>query len=221
MSVFITIDPYYTVQQYNEALEALKNNNVEYNEFILSKPPFHFYLELPYVPLLVNYDELSQSNERYLVNIVKPLTINDAYIYMRRDSYSDVKGLLHYAVNDALKTGQETGEGIFFSAEKDEVLRISKEYPRKIFFFGKYFNRKYKVFFTDSLLVKNFLNTGQILTESNSFKYITELEVQLNYSVFHLKDRLEKLSQTPYIYNGIFYPVKSIRPEISDKYVLS
>lgn len=221
MSFFITIDPYYTIQEYNEALEALKNNNIDYNEFILSKPPFYFYLELPYKPLLVNYDELSQSNERYLVSIVKPLTINDAKIYMRRNSYSDVKGLLHYAVNDALKTGQGSGEGIFFSAEKDEILRISKEFPRKIFFFGKYFNRKYKVFFTDNLLIKNFLNSNQILVESNSFKYITELEVQLNYSIFYLGDRLEKLSQTPYIYNGNFYPVKSIRPEISDKYVLS
>lgn len=219
--MLLTIDDYYDVQFYNECIEALKNNGVEFNEFISSVAPYKFYFDVENPPTFINYDEVSTSYGRHLVSIIKALKPNDDYIYMRRDSYVNQKAIKHYAINDALQTGQISGQGIFFNAERDEVLRISKEYPRKIFFMGRYFNRKYKVFFTDNLIIKNLLNPDQILAESKSFKIVTELEAELNYKVFQLKDRLLKLSETPYIQKGRFYPIGSVRPEISDKYVLS
>ena len=50
---------------------------------------------------------------------------------------------------------------------------------------------------------------------------MTELEVELNWNVFHREDRLVKVSDTPYVLNGKYYPPVGIRPEISDRYVLS
>lgn len=218
--MIITIDPYYDVNFYNECKEALSNNGVQYKEYISTKPPYYYYFDVSNPPTFINYDVADKSYTRYLVNIVKPLKPNDAYIYMRRDAYSNLKALNHYAINEPLAAAAKTGEGIFFAAEKEEILRISKEYPRKIWFMGRYFNRKYKIFFADKLIIKNYINLENILVQGNDFSSPTELEVKLNFNIFREKDRLEKLSSTPYVLNGKYYSVGSVRPEISDKFTL-
>ena len=219
--MFITIDDYYNTEFYNECIEALKNNRVDFNQFISSKAPYKFYFEIQNPPTFINYDNVSESYARYLVNITKALTPNEDYKYLRRDSFSNTKALEQYCINDALSAGQKSNEGVFFTGTRDEVLRISRDYPRKIWYMGRYFNRRYMVFFADKLIVKNFLDEKNVLIDGSGFKYITELETELNYKVFHLKDRLVKLSQTPYIQKGQFYPINSVRPEITDRYVLS
>lgn len=218
--MIITIDPYYDVNFYNECKEALSNNGVQYKEYISTKPPYYYYFDVSNPPTFINYDVADKSYTRYLVNIVKPLKPNDAYIYMRRDAYSNLKALNRYAINEPLDAAAKTGEGIFFAAEKEEILRISNEYPRKIWFMGRYFNRKYKIFFADKLIIKNYINSENILVQGNDFSSPTELEVKLNFNIFREKDRLEKLSSTPYVLNGKYYSVGSVRPEISDKFTL-
>lgn len=215
----ITIDPYYDVNFYNETKEALNNNGVEYQELISLKSPYYFYFEVENNPSFINYDEVNKSYSRNLVTKVKPLKPNDVNLYLRRDSYTALKAIDQYAKNDALRTAEKTGQGIFFTAKKEEILGISNEFQRKIWFMGRYFNRKYMVFFTDNLMVKNFIDPSQVLVESRDVSDVSLLESRLNFEIFREKDRLEKLSETPYIFKGKFYPV-SIRPEISDKYVL-
>lgn len=217
---YITIDPFYDIQFYNETLEALKNNDVEFKELLSTKAPYQFYLEVPDVPMFINYEKANSGFTRYLINIIDPLKPDQAYIYRRRDSFSGIKGIKHYGINDALKTGQESGEGIFFHMERDEAYRISKEYPRKIWFMGRYFKRKYKLFFTDKLLIKNFINPDQVLIEGSKFKIITDLEVELNYKIFREKDRLEKLSETTYLLDGKYNTFSSVRPDLTDKFIL-
>lgn len=219
--MLITIDDYYDVNFYNECVQALKNNGVKYSEFISTVSPFYFYFEVENAPTFINYDEVSPSYARYLVNIIRPLKPNDDYLYMRRSSFVNRKAIQHYGINDALGAGQTSGQGVFFTATKEQILRISKEYPRKIYYMGRYFNRKYRIFFADDLIIKNYLNDKEVLVESDSFNLITDLESELNYRFFKLQDRLMKLSQTPYVQNGQFYPISSVRPEITDKYVLS
>lgn len=217
----VTLDNYYNIGFYNECLQALQNNGVDYEEFISTKPPYNFYLVVENEPTFVNYDSVTPTYSRHLVNVITALKPNDDYIYQRRETYQNKKAIQHYAINDALSSAQETKEGIFFHAEKEEALRISKEFTRKMFFLGRYYNRKYKVFFTDSLLIKNYLTPSQILVEGSGFNLITELEADLNFKTFKQQDRLVKLSETPYVQNGRFYPIQSVRPEISDRYVLS
>jgi hypothetical protein len=219
--MFITIDDFYDIGFYNECKEALKNNKVEYQEFISTIAPYDFVLEVKDAPIFINYSVLKKSQERYLVNIIKPLKPNDEYIYERRESYTNKKAIAHYAVNDALKSCEKSGECVVFTANKDEALAISKEFPRKIWFMGRYFNRKYKIFISDNMLIKNLLAEDQIIISDKRFKNIADIEVELNYNTFKMQDRLLKLSETPYVYKGRFYPINSTRPEISDKYVLS
>ena len=217
----INIDDYYNIQFYNETKEALKNNGVEFREFINTVPPYNFAIMCDKEPVYVNFDKVNRPQERFYVNIIRPLTPNQEYLYERRESFTNKKAINHYAVNDALKLGEKSGEGIFFTANKEEILRISKEFPRKIFYFGKYYNNKYKLFFSDSLIIKNYIDSDQILVESKSFKHITDLEIKLNYDIFKLSDRLMKLSETPFVKDGKFYPISSVVPEISGKYSLS
>lgn len=218
--MFITIDPYYNIQFYNECKEALKNNKIKFREYISTKSPYYFYFEVDQAPTFINYDQADKSYTKWLVNIVKAVKPVDEYLYLRRDSYSELKGLKQYALNTPLISSDRTGQGIFFTSSKEQIINISKTYPRNIWFMGRYFNRMYKVYFTDNLTIKNFINTDQILVESNNFKSPIELEVQLNYKIFREKDRLEKISETPYIKNGLVYSV-SVRPEISDKFIIS
>ena len=84
--MLITIDPYYSIQTYNTSKEALKNNNISFNEFMCLKAPYHWYLELPTKPMMMNFDELSKGVERYVVSIVKPLTPLDQWTYFRRNN---------------------------------------------------------------------------------------------------------------------------------------
>lgn len=217
--MFITIDPYYNIQFYNECRQALKNNNVKFKEYISTKTPYYFYFEVDSAPTFINYDQAAESYTRFLVNIVKPLKPSDEYIYLRRESFSDTKGVRQYALNEPLISAEKTRQGVFFTGTKEQILSVSKNYPRKMWFMGKYLGRQYKLFFTDHLSIKNFVPPEQILVQNNSFKLVTDLEVELNYKVFHEKDRLEKNSETPYIQNSKYYSV-NIRADISDKFIL-
>jgi hypothetical protein len=219
--MFVTIDPYYNVQFYNECKEALNNNGVSYKEYISTKAPFYFYFEVNSSPAFINYDQAPDAYSKWLVTLTKGLTPNAKNLLLRRDSFSELKGINQYAINDALLSGAKSSEGIFFTSTRDEILRISKKYPRKIFYMGKYFDKKYRIFFTDNLIIMNFLKAEQILVKSKTFKNITELEVELNFNIFHEKDRLMKLSETPYILNGSFYQISTITQDVIDRFVLN
>jgi len=199
----------------------LKNNNVNFREYISTKAPYYFYFDVDKAPTFINYEVAPSAYTRHLISLVTPLRPNDEYILLRRDSFINKQAVDRYGVNDALSTGNISKEGVFFTAHKEEILRISKEFPRKLFFMGRYYDKRYKIFFSDSLVIKNYLLPKQILVQSKDVKDVTDLELELNYKVFMEKDRLEKLSQTPYVLNGNYYPVSHIRADLTDKFVLT
>lgn len=219
--MLITIDPFYNVEFYNQCKSALDNNKIAYKEFVSTKPPYNFYFEVEKAPTFINYEVAPNAYSRHLISLVTPLRPNDEYIYLRREAIVNKQAVDHYGVNDALKSANLTKEGVFFTSNKEEILRISREFPRKLYFMGRYYDRRYKIFFSDSLLIKNFLLPKQILVQSKDVKDVTDLERELNYKVFMEKDRLEKLSTTPYIINGSYYPASNIRPDLTDKFVLN
>jgi hypothetical protein len=94
--MYITIDPYYDIKFYNEAKEALKNNGVEYKEFINVKPPYNWYFQMDQKPIMVDFDEATSSEERWMVNTIQPLRANEAYLLLRRDNDNGPKALLRF-----------------------------------------------------------------------------------------------------------------------------
>lgn len=207
--MFYTIDNYYDINFYNSAKEALKNNKVDFNEFIEIKPPYNWYFKLPdnLKPVLVNYDE--KEKYRFLVQKVRSLRPNDEYVLQRRTDDSG-SAIQKYIYNDAFRDSSEYG--IFFNINsKDSLLSISKQFPGKIYYLGKYYN-KFRVCLCNNPMIKNYIDQSQILMEKEpEMKEIGRFEAEFNYRVLKLKDSIIKYSETIYAINGSI-----IRPKTMD-----
>lgn len=217
--MFITIDPYYDISFYNEAKEALKNNNVEFEQYINIKPPYDWYFKLDTKPLMVNYDQATDSESRWMVNTVLPLRANEEYLLLRRENDNGPKALLKFVENEPLKAARTSDYAVFFTIRnREEAEKLSKEYPGKIWYMGKYYNNKFRVCLATHRTIRGFLNDDQILLERN--KELSEpgrFESELNWKVFRMNDMLVKFSETPYFEDGKFKPVK-IRGDHSNKF---
>lgn len=208
MVSLLTIDPYYNIEQYNEGLSALKNNSVEYKEFISTKTPFNWFLELPQLPIMTNFDEVNKTEAKFLIAKVLPARANEEYLLQRRNSDDGYKALEKFTLNEPLRLGKD-GYACFFNIRnKEQLIDLSRLFPDKIWYFGKYRN-KFKVAYCTNAMIKNFIPKEDILVEkSGGDRGIYDLEVELNFKIFRLQDRLLKYTETPYFMNGKYYPVK-------------
>lgn len=204
--MLVTLDPYYNVDFYNQSIEALKNNNVDYRLYVQTISPYNFYIDVPSQPLFVNYDLINQSNSRHLAAVTIPNSTDGTYLFLRRMTHTGKKGFNYYAFNDVFKAMKKSKEGIIFDCSVDSAKYLSRYFPRKIYYLGKYMNKRYTVMACDSLIVKNYFDKVSqkitVLAESNNFTTATELETEVNHRIFSLKDRLMKVSNTPFIQNG-------------------
>ena len=224
-----TIDPYTSVVQYNESLQALKNNNIPVKEFISLRAPYYWYLDLPYAPMLVNYDDLEKETDRYIVSKVKPIRAQDEYLLQRRETNQG--DIAKYIENTPLKEARESRYALFFNAVGfDNLKTVSKNLPGvKIWYFGKHVNNKFRIALCTNPMIKSFAPANSFLLEKDSSsKGARKLggsfgsqgnqgtdytkpgffEADLNYRIFKKKDYLKKYSETPYFLNGEYFPVK-------------
>jgi len=217
----ITTDPYYTPQFYNVCKETLKNNDVEFSEFINIKPPYDWYFDVPRKPLMVNFDVATKSLKRWLVPIVQPLRPNDAYLLMRRDNDKGPKALLKFIENEPLREARKSDYAVFFTVKnREEVTDLSKMYPGKIWYFGKYYNNKYRVCLATHPIMKGFLDPSQILLErTTELEEPGRFEAELNWRVFQQKDFLVKFTEMPYFDDGS-YSRPRIRGEDTSRFNL-
>lgn len=220
--MLFTIDPYYDIPFFNRQLESLKNNNIKYDLFIDNKAPHHYFIDQPIAPVFLDYDLLNQSRERNLVSIVQPLQPNTKYKYIRRPSITGQNQLNYYTLNDCFGDMQKSKQAVIFHQNPEYVFQISKKYPRKIYLIGRYFGNRYTLFGTDSLLIKNYLQDvpHKIMAERSSFQHQTELEQDINYKIFALKDRIIKLDETPYVLNGKFYQPTVQNSTVRNKFII-
>lgn len=208
--MFYTIDEYYDVNFYNQAKEALKNNNINFSEFLEIKNPYRWFFKLPdkVKPIMVNYDEISKN--RFLVRKVVALRPNEEYLLQRRNS-SEGSNITRYIYNDAFEDAKDYG--IFFNIKnKEELLRISKEYPGKIYYLGKYYGNRFRVCLVNNPMIKNYINPDQILLEKTpDMKEPGRFEAEFNFKVLKQNDYIYKTIETIYAENGII-----VRPKVFD-----
>ena len=208
--MFYTLDPYYTVKFYNETKEALKNNQIKFSEFLDIKAPYYWWYKLPegIKPIMINYDEKEKS--RFFVRKVQTLRPNEEYVLQRRENDTGAN-ITKYIYNDAFRDCADYG--IFFHIKsKDELLKLSKEFPGKIWYLGKYYDNKFRVCLCNNKMIKNYINPGQILLEKTpDMKEPGRFEADFNYYVLKLKDYIVKYTETIYAENGSL-----IRPKIYD-----
>lgn len=208
--MFISIDDYYDIDFYNDALMALEENGVQYSEHILfqnSSIP-KYCLNLPSAPLMVHYNSLLPEEEKYLVSKVIPIDANSSVeLYRKHGDFG--KGIRkEIYLNDAFLSIENYAAFINISS-KEEALKLSKDIPLKIWYLGKYFN-KYKVCLITSDYFIPALKESQILLEKTEKMSIVRFEQEFNFNVLHRKDRLIKYSKTPYFEGGIFYKPKNL-----------
>ena len=163
--MFISIDDYYDIDFYNDALMALEENGVQYSEHILfqnSSIP-KYCLNLPSAPLMVHYNSLLPEEEKYLVSKVIPIDANSSVeLYRKHGDFG--KGIRkEIYLNDAFLSIENYAAFINISS-KEEALKLSKDIPLKIWYLGKYFN-KYKVCLITSDYFIPALKESQILLE--------------------------------------------------------
>lgn len=216
--MYITIDPYYGNEFYNECLEALKNNEIKFEEYISTIPPYNWYIKIDKTPVMVNYDTMKNQERRYLVNKIQALRPNEEYVLRRRNDDVGLKNLQKYVENEPFSKVKEYGI-VFSVRNKQEIIDISKEYPNKIWYLGKYWNSKYQICLASNSIIKNFLDQGQILLENDGkFKQTGQFESMINYKVLQNKDMIEKYIETPYFKKGKYYSPKLV-PEDTDRFI--
>lgn len=199
-----TIDPYYDINFYIEAIQAMTNNSVKYKEYVSTKAPYDFYIESKNTPIMVNYDILSNAMQKYIVNKVEPSTPSEEYTLARRPEYPGIKGLKHYTLNKYLLKANKSDYACFFNIKnRTQGIELSKSLG-PIIYFGKYYNNT-RVALTYNKMIKNYIELSDILVEKT--KNATQMEVDLNYNIFRLNDRLRKFTEQPMFKDGKFIPV--------------
>ena len=216
--MLITLDPYYDVEFYNSCKDAMLNNNVETKQYICIKPPYNWYINVPHKPVLVNWDPLPDSYEKWLVNITEPVLPNDAVVLFRR-SADKGKSIKKFIMNDAYNDLEDTDVIVFNASGQDELIKLSKSIPNKIWFLGRYYNKKIRLCMVrKSDIATSLIPKEQILMIKDKNTPFEEMEANINYKIFFMKDMIKKFSLTPYFSKGAYVlPVK--HPEPLDKFV--
>jgi len=208
-NTFFTIDPYTSILQYNESLQALQNNGIDYTEYISLLAPRNWYLSIEknQRPIMINYDNIDGTNWTKLVSKTKPLTANDIYLLYRRGKKSDIGD---YIENDWLRTARKKDSIVFIIKNKEETLKLSKMYGI-IYPIGVYLNGGIKLAICFNKEIKNSITPDRIKLEMGPHN-IGDLEVKINYKILRNQDKIQKWTRTPYFKDGKFYPTSPMSP---------
>jgi len=208
---FITIDPFTDISGYDEAINALNNNQIEYNEFLSIKPPYNWYINIDKLPIMVNYEIGTNQDIRFLISKVTPLRPNEEYLLKRRDTDgSGEASVQKFIYNDVLnpKNIKNKYALIFRFKSKEELQTISRDLNARIYILGTYKGRK--LAFTNNIYVAGEITPSFIIVEKQKkeLNKLGELELELSYKGLKSKDKLLKNTSTPYVEDGKYFPTK-------------
>lgn len=202
----------YDIKLYNEFLNNLTKHNIDYTEYVCTRDN-KFYLSTQLEPFILDYTPIQNASKMFLISKTKGVNNQDAYQY-RRQKVAASKDNLKLCINDAyqyfIDLNQKQKNSIFYFINipnKERAEAISKQLGR-LYYFGFYYN-KYRVYLTNNQYTTNYIDPENILVSSSD---LFDAEMQLNYNIFRLQDRLKKFSQTPYRENGTTVLPKYIDP---------
>jgi len=206
---FFTIDPYVSINEYNQSLQALENNKIKYTEFIALIGDFNWFLSLEnnQKPIMINYDLMSGTEWKNAVSKVKPLTPNDIYLLYRRIGKKEIA---RYVENDVFKKAKKSNNIVFKIKNKEEMINLSKLYG-EIYPLGVYLNGSIRLGICFNPEIKNSITPDRILLEMGTHK-TGELEKTINFKILRNQDKIIKYTKTPYWKNGKFIPTSPMSP---------
>jgi len=213
--VYITFDDYYDVTAYNEFLTAAKNNKIPYQEYISTRMPFNWYIQIDDkdLPTFVNYEEITSADAKYLTNVLKPRRSNEVPYLLRRQTDSPKK--FEKFVSPKVLIDAKDAEYVMFfkSMNKEQVQQFSRDLGDvPIYRFGDKTQRKGFVWFCVNPYIQGIVPDNLVLLEKkskNEFNNPGELERELNFKVLVTEKISGKGIEMPYFQHGKYYPLKA------------
>ncbi len=194
---YITFDSYYSVDKYNQFLSAAKNNSINYLEYICVRTPYEWYIAIDNkdLPNFLNYDEISATNEKYLVSVLKPRDSSGRVSLLRRETDSPLK-IEKFVSPNALKLARtKESVTVFRGFSKTRIIELSrvlgKDKNSIIYSLGD--SKKGEIFFTFNPYIRSIISQNNIILEVNSksdYNKVGEIESFINYNYL----RVEKLT---------------------------
>lgn len=213
---YVTIDPYYDLDFYNETLDALRNNKVRFSEYISIKNPFLWYFEVEddNIPKFINFDFCPKPEEKFLISKVYPCIPSDEVPLFRRHKGNNI---WPYVFNDCFQA-VDNYCCLFNLKSKEQGTELSKSLGR-IYYLGKYYSNKYRLCLTTNPNIRNFVPSEDILSEIKdpSPLELLRMEADFNFKILYSKERIKKFSMTPYFEKGIF-EIPSVQVQDKKKY---
>jgi len=216
---YITFDPYYNVNEYNNFITAAKNNKVPFEEFVRIKPPHNRYLMInpKDLPKFVNYDIATKPDKTWLVSVVKPVQNNEAY-YLKRRPGQDIS-YFNYILPEPLKNmHEENYVCVFRGYDQTEISQYSQRLGKgtKIFRWGKTDIKGYNVFVCFNRYIKGLVSSTRVLLEYDNMGINTKnkvpahpgyIEQELNYKILVQEKLINKTFLLEYYEDGKRFPL--------------
>lgn len=216
--MYVTIDPYYSVDLFNECKDSLDKNEGDRFIYMSIYPPFNWYFKVKHKPVLLKCDVCSSTQERYLVSCTVPVYSNEKVDLLRRGTNKG-KFFSKFMMNDAYQDLKDSDFYVFNAQSRDFLEGITKLTKHKIWYFGRYFNKKYSVAMVKvDPMIKALIKSEDLLYFRSKDTPLERFEADFNYKVLVLKDKILKFSRTPYFENGQ-YVIPSVHPEPEDKFL--
>lgn len=207
---YVTVDPYYKVDDYNRMLSALQNNGIEYSQWVDTRAPNHWYIKVSddNMPKFVDFDVKPKTEERFLVSAIVPQRSQDAYLLQRRDS-DPATNITKFVMNDYWNEALNSDYMIIFKYKSNEDIRkLSQDLGIKIYEMGTH---RWKLSMAFNKYVKGYLTADQVIFEKtkkelNEFKKPGELEAEFNYRILRTEKIEGKTMITTYWNKGVKVP---------------
>ena len=199
--MLVSIDKFYNVEFYNKCIQALLNNKVPVKQFI-SSVTMKWFLDVPYPPVMLNYEELQGNERRFLLAKAIAVYPNDQYKLYRRTN--DTRSFNPVMVRADYMTDDKQYACFFHLKNQYDGHTLSKALNTKIYYIGKYYNNRYRICVCLDPAVRSLLSTSDVLYEKAETEPWTKAETEINQRVFMLRDYLMKFTRTPYFSGNKF-----------------
>jgi hypothetical protein len=217
--MYITVDPYYEIDEYNRMLQALENNGVEYSLWIDIRAPHYWYIKVDdeNEPKFIDFDVKTKTEERFLVSAIVPQRSQDSYLLQRRNA-DPATDFEKFVMNDYWKEALSSDYMIIFKYKSNEDIRqLSKDLGIKIYEMGVH---RWKISMAFNKYVKGHLVADQIVFEKTAkqmkeFSKPGTLEAEFNYRVLRTVYKImNKTLKTTYWLKGQKFPAIKVSTEV-------
>ena len=196
----ITLDPFYSVSEYLDALDALRFNDIDFNEYIDLRSKL-WYIDIDNA---VTHKFFECHNDRLLAQKVRPLETGDEKALERRVGDTSLERYLDNDCLEELRTAGHSATYVFLT-NANEAATLSTKTGLKIWWFGRYLNGQCICACARPPVGLISGKIAMVPTEVGLF------DVETRRLLLEYRDFLRKYTKQPYFKDGRFYSTRGRR----------